>query len=254
MDDFSTPDQPNVYGLAPGRANFIRPGKKPYSSMSPMLVEQDGALRMAIGASGGPRIISAVVQGLLRWVSWGTQGTPGASGGLVDTLARAAGCGDSGMTPQEGRARAPGLAACRSARYRAAVCAVVLGAEPRMHVTRHACRRATRPSPLWAQSAGVWRGRVFGGRQSAPASPAHPKHAVRGAVDGRATRIRVQRTHDRGEGRGAPIRGAEWRGRMPIASVPRNARGKTPRALCLSTASGSRRMWQPCAGVQCDMA
>ena len=68
MDDFSTPDQANVYGLAPSAPNFIRPGKKPLSSMSPTLVQDpQGRLVAALGASGGPRIITAVLQTLIRY-------------------------------------------------------------------------------------------------------------------------------------------------------------------------------------------
>lgn len=67
MDDFSTPDQENVYGLAPSAPNFIRPGKKPLSSMSPTLMQDsEGQLVGAVGASGGPRIITAVLQTLIR--------------------------------------------------------------------------------------------------------------------------------------------------------------------------------------------
>jgi gamma-glutamyltranspeptidase / glutathione hydrolase / leukotriene-C4 hydrolase len=71
MDDFSTPGQPNVYGIPPSRSNFIVPGKKPFSSMSPLVVERGGQLRMVLGASGGPRIISAVLQTLLRVLAYG---------------------------------------------------------------------------------------------------------------------------------------------------------------------------------------
>ena len=43
-----------------------RPGKKPLSSMSPLIGLQEGALRIVVGASGGSRIISAVAQTILR--------------------------------------------------------------------------------------------------------------------------------------------------------------------------------------------
>jgi gamma-glutamyltranspeptidase len=75
MDDFSSPGQSNVYGLYPSEANFIAPGKKPLSSMSPMVVVgPDGRLRMVLGASGGSRITTAVYQTLLRIVAYGEGG------------------------------------------------------------------------------------------------------------------------------------------------------------------------------------
>ena len=76
MDDFSQPDAPNVYGLAPSATNYVRPGKKPLSSMAPTLITlPDNTLRAALGASGGPRILSALLQTLIRCVApptcWG---------------------------------------------------------------------------------------------------------------------------------------------------------------------------------------
>ena len=73
MDDFSTPGRPNFFGLEPSEANYIAPRKKPLSSMSPMLIFADdgnptlGELAMALGASGGPKIITAVLQTFMNY-------------------------------------------------------------------------------------------------------------------------------------------------------------------------------------------
>ena len=66
MDDFSTPGQSNIFGLAPAEADYIAPGKKPLSSMSPLIVLREGKVRMVLGASGGPRIISSVASVLYQ--------------------------------------------------------------------------------------------------------------------------------------------------------------------------------------------
>lgn len=67
MDDFTTrPGQPNMFGLIQGDANKVRAGARPLSSMSPTLVEKDGQTVLAVGAPGGPRIISGVLQVLYR--------------------------------------------------------------------------------------------------------------------------------------------------------------------------------------------
>ena len=67
MDDFTTrPGEPNAFGLVQGLGNVVEPGKRPLSSMSPTLVEKDGRIVMTLGAAGGPRIISSVVQTLYR--------------------------------------------------------------------------------------------------------------------------------------------------------------------------------------------
>lgn len=62
MDDFSLDDAPNVYGLVGSKRNRIAPGRRPVSSMAPLIALQHGQVRLAAGGSGGPRIISATLQ------------------------------------------------------------------------------------------------------------------------------------------------------------------------------------------------
>jgi gamma-glutamyltranspeptidase len=64
MDDFSTPNQANSYGYSPSESNFIKPGKRPMSSMSPIIVvdKLTNEVRLVLGASGGSKIISSVAQ------------------------------------------------------------------------------------------------------------------------------------------------------------------------------------------------
>ncbi|CAF0744911.1 unnamed protein product, partial [Didymodactylos carnosus] len=63
MDDFSSPGRANYYGYAPSPANFIKPFKRPMSSMSPILItDYNGEVIFTAGGSGGSRIISSVAQ------------------------------------------------------------------------------------------------------------------------------------------------------------------------------------------------
>jgi gamma-glutamyltranspeptidase/glutathione hydrolase len=72
MDDFSSkPGVPNQFGLVGGKANAIAPGKRMLSSMTPTIVSKDGELKFVLGAPGGGRIITAVLQVLLNCVDHG---------------------------------------------------------------------------------------------------------------------------------------------------------------------------------------
>ena len=72
MDDFSVqPGVPNAFGLIGGEANAVGPGKRPLSSMSPTIVLKGGQPVIALGAAGGPRIISAVLQELVNMIDLG---------------------------------------------------------------------------------------------------------------------------------------------------------------------------------------
>lgn len=52
-------------------ANRVQPGKRPRSSMSPTLVlDGDGALRMAIGSPGGSAIVGYVTQTIIAVLDW----------------------------------------------------------------------------------------------------------------------------------------------------------------------------------------
>src|SRR5260370_25865684 len=72
MDDFTAkPNSPNLFGLIQGEANAIQPGKRPLSAMTPTIVLRDGKPFLVLGAPGGPRITTAVLEVLLNVVDFG---------------------------------------------------------------------------------------------------------------------------------------------------------------------------------------
>lgn len=68
LDDFAIQaGVPNTYGLVGSQANALEPGKRPLSSMTPTVIRDAGeAVTMVIGSPGGPRIITSVLEVILR--------------------------------------------------------------------------------------------------------------------------------------------------------------------------------------------
>lgn len=72
MDDFSAqPGKPNAFGLVGAEANAIEPLKRPLSSMSPTIVLEEGKPVLTVGAAGGPKIITQVLQTIIRRLDFG---------------------------------------------------------------------------------------------------------------------------------------------------------------------------------------
>ena len=71
MDDFSLkPGHANQFGLVGDDKNAIAPGKRMLSSMTPTIVEKDGALKIVVGTPGGATIITSVFQTLLNVIDF----------------------------------------------------------------------------------------------------------------------------------------------------------------------------------------
>ncbi|CAG7946026.1 unnamed protein product [Penicillium nalgiovense] len=72
MNDFSIPGSSNSFGYIPSVSNYVRPGKRPLSSITPAIVERpNGKLFLIAGSAGGSRIITATVQNIINSIDRG---------------------------------------------------------------------------------------------------------------------------------------------------------------------------------------
>ncbi|KAB2037059.1 hypothetical protein ES319_D03G047500v1 [Gossypium barbadense] len=72
MDDFSMPsNNSSKDNPPPAPSNFVRPGKRPLSSMTPTIILKDEKLKAVVGASGGANIIAGTTQVLLNHFALG---------------------------------------------------------------------------------------------------------------------------------------------------------------------------------------
>ena len=72
MDDFSVqPGVANHFGLIGAEANAVAPGKRPLSSMSPTIVLKGDEPMLAVGAAGGPTIISQTMLAIVNVLDFG---------------------------------------------------------------------------------------------------------------------------------------------------------------------------------------
>lgn len=73
MNDFSIPGSSNAFGYIPSEANYIRPWKRPLSSISPTIVTQKNSTKpyLITGSAGGSRIITATLQNTLHVLAQG---------------------------------------------------------------------------------------------------------------------------------------------------------------------------------------
>ncbi|CAH7671290.1 gamma-glutamyltranspeptidase [Phakopsora pachyrhizi] len=71
LDDFSIPGRWNDFNLSPSPLNYPEKGKRPISSISPVIFDRpDGETWCSLVGSGGSRILSFIISTILK-LDWG---------------------------------------------------------------------------------------------------------------------------------------------------------------------------------------
>lgn len=61
MNDFSKPGISNVYNIPQSDLNYIKPGKRPVTSMSPAIfLDKNGDIKLLVTGAGGNRVLSSL--------------------------------------------------------------------------------------------------------------------------------------------------------------------------------------------------
>jgi gamma-glutamyltranspeptidase/glutathione hydrolase/leukotriene-C4 hydrolase len=71
MDDFSKAKKSHFSQFIPSVNNFVEPGKRPLSSATPVVVENNGNLEWILGGAGGTKIITGVLEVLINSLDYG---------------------------------------------------------------------------------------------------------------------------------------------------------------------------------------
>ena len=72
MDDFSQVNNSNAFRLEPSPYNYIKPFKRPLSSSVPTIILNpvSGGVELVLGASGGTRILTSVLDATVKYFDW----------------------------------------------------------------------------------------------------------------------------------------------------------------------------------------